>query len=127
MLRRLRDLARTDLIAVAGAFLLALAAFELLRTVAEQLLMPVVFELFGESEFPFLSATILGIDFAYGYVISATIAFLLACLLVFPIWRTRRGEDDPAGTRECPECLTPIPCAAKRCPDCTAVLTPEAA
>jgi large conductance mechanosensitive channel len=127
MVRRIRDLAQSDLIAVAGAFLIGLAAFELVRAAAEHLIMPVVVLLFGESEFPFLSFAVDNTEFAYGFVISAAIAFLLACAVVFPLWRSRRADDEDPGTRDCPECLTPIPAAAKRCPECTAVLAPDAA
>ena len=127
MRRRLQDLARSDLIFAAGGFLIALAVFELVRAIAEHLIMPVVVLLFGESEFPFLSFTIDNTEFAYGFVISAAIALLLACLLVIPLWKARRSYDGAPGTRDCPECLTPIPSAAKRCPECTAVVTPDPA
>ena len=126
-MRRLQDLARSELTFAAAALLVALAVFELVRAIAEHLIMPVVVLLFGESEFPFLSFTIDNTEFAYGFVISAAIAVLLACLLVVPLWKARRSDDGPPGTRDCPDCLTPIPSAAKRCPECTAVLTPETA
>lgn len=125
MLRRLDDLARSDLIIVAGGLLIALATFELVRATVENLIMPLIFLIFGQSEFPFLSFTIDNTDFAYGFVISAAIAFVIVCLLVIPLWKARR-DDGESGTRDCPECLTPIPSAAKRCPECTAVVTPTA-
>ena len=127
MHRKLQDLARSDLIFAAGGLLIALAVFELVRAIAEYLIMPVVVLLFGESEFPFLSFRIDNTDFAYGFVISAAIALLLVCLIVIPLWKARRGDDGAPGTRDCPECLTPIPSAARRCPECTAVVTPDPA
>jgi large conductance mechanosensitive channel len=126
MLRKLDDLARSDLIVAAAGLLLALAAFELVRVTVENLIMPFVFLIFGQSEFPFLSFRIGDMDFPYGFVISAAITFGIACLLVIPLWKMQRGYEGGSGTRDCPECLTPIPSAAKRCPECTAVLTPEA-
>jgi large-conductance mechanosensitive channel MscL len=75
MLRKLDDLARSDLIVVAVGLLLALAAFELVRAAVENLIMPLVFLIFGQPEFPFLSFTIDNSDFAYGFFISAAIAF----------------------------------------------------
>jgi large conductance mechanosensitive channel len=86
--------------------------------------MPVIFGLFGQSAFPFLSFTISNTEFAYGFVISAAIAVVIVCLLVIPLWRVHRKYESESGTRDCPECLTPIPGAAKRCPECTAVVTP---
>lgn len=127
MLRKLDDLVRSDLIVVAVGLLIALATFELVRAIAENLIMPVVFLLFGESEFPFLSFAIDNTQFAYGFVISAAIAFIIVCLLVIPLWKAHRRYEGESGTCDCPECLTPIPSAAKRCPECTAVVTPDTA
>lgn len=127
MLRKLDDLARSDLIIVAAGLLIALATFELVRVTVENLIMPFISLLFGQSEFPFLSFAIDNTQFAYGFVISAAIAVVIVCLLVIPLWKVHRRDEGEAGTRDCPECLTPIPSAAKRCPECTAVLTPDTA
>ena len=127
MLQRLDAFARSDLITVAFGLLMALAAFELVRSFVENLIMPVIFSLFGESEFPFLSFTIDNTEFAYGLVLSSAIAFIVVCLLAIPLWKAHLRYDGLSGTRSCPECLTPIPIAAKRCPECTAVLTPDTA
>lgn len=127
MLRKLDDLVRSDLIVVAAGLLLALATFELVRATVENLIMPLVFLLFDESEFPYLSFRIDNTDFPFGIVISAAIAFGIVCLLVVPLWRVHSRSEGESGTRDCPECLTPIPSAAKRCPECTAVVTPVAA
>jgi large-conductance mechanosensitive channel len=80
MLRRLDDLARSDLIIVAGGLLIALATFELVRVTVENLIMPLIFLIFGQSEFPFLSFSIDNTEFAYGFVISAAIAFGIVCM-----------------------------------------------
>jgi large conductance mechanosensitive channel len=127
MLRKLDDLARGDLIVVAVGLLIALATFELVKATVENLIMPFIFLLFGQSEFPLLSFTIDNTEFAYGFVISAAIAVVIVCLLVIPLWKVHRKHEGESGTRDCPECLTPIPSAAKRCPECTAVVTPDAA
>lgn len=127
MLRRLDDLARSDLIIVAAGLLIALATFELVRAMVENVIMPFIFLIFGQSEFPFLSFAIDNTEFAYGFVISAAIAFAIVCLLVIPLWNAHRRYEGESGTRDCPECLTPIPSAAKRCPECTAVVAPVTA
>jgi large conductance mechanosensitive channel len=127
MLRKLDDLARSDLITVAVGLLIALAAFELVRAAVENLIMPAIFWLFGQSEYPFLSFTIGNTEFAYGFVLSAAIAFGIVCLVVVPLWKAQQRYDGASGTRDCPECLTPIPSAAKRCPECTALVTPHTA
>jgi large conductance mechanosensitive channel len=127
MIKRLDDLARSDLIPPAIGLLMAFATFELVRAFVENLIMPVILALFGESGFPFLSFTIDNTEFAYGVVLSYAIAFIVVCLLVVPLWRAHRRPDSPSEIRDCPECLTPIPAAAKRCPECTAVVAPESA
>lgn len=127
MLRRLEDLARSDLITVAVGLLMALATFELVKAIVENLIMPIIFALFGQSEFPYLSFSIGNAEFAYGFVISAVLAFVIVCLLAIPLWKAHQRYDGESETRACPECLTPIPSAAKRCPECTAVVTPDTA
>jgi large conductance mechanosensitive channel len=124
MLRRLHDLARGDLVTVAVGLLLALAAFELVRAFVENLIMPGIYELVGQSEFPFLSFAIGNTNFAYGFVLSAAIAFIVVCLLALPLWRAHLRHEGLSEMRDCPECLTPIPAAARRCPECTAAVTP---
>jgi large conductance mechanosensitive channel len=127
MLHRLDALARSDLITVAVGLLMALATFELVRAFVENLIMPAIFLLFGKSEFPFLSFTIDNTEFAYGFVLSSAIAFIVVCLLAIPLWKAHLRYDGLSETRDCPECLTPIPIAAKRCPECTAAVTPDTA
>lgn len=124
MFRKIDNLARSDLTIVAVGLLMALAAFELVRAFVENLIMPLIFLLVGKSEFPFLSFTIDNAEFAYGVVLSAAIAFFIICLLTIPLWRAHLKYDGLSEVRGCPECLTPIPTAAKRCPECTAVVTP---
>ena len=127
MLRKLDDLARSDLIVVTVGLLIALAVFELVKAAVENLIMPLIVLIFGQSEFPFLSFMIDNTEFPYGFVISAAIVFAIVCLFVILLWKTHRRYENESGTRDCPECLTPIPSAAKRCPECTTVLTPEIA
>lgn len=73
-----------------------------------------------------------GVTFPYGVFINATISFVIVAaviyfLVVLPMNRMQEKffpKAASAPTRECPECLTPIPAAAKRCSACTAVLVP---
>jgi large conductance mechanosensitive channel len=67
--------------------------------------------------------------FAYGQVISAIITFVLVAAVVFffvvkPVNHLMEmfKADQPAEKpmRDCPECLSSIPVAAKRCSFCTA-------
>lgn len=67
-------------------------------------------------------------NFAYGSFLTTVISFLLTAAAVFFVvvrpmnkmreWRAS-GEPEPQTTRECPECLSKIPVAARRCAFCT--------
>ena len=127
MLRKLDDLARGDLIVVTVGLLIALATFGLVSATVENLIMPFIYVLFGQAQFPFLSFGIDGTVFPYDRVVSTAISFIIVCLLAIPLFVLYRRNEGDSTMRDCPECLTPIPSAAKRCPECTAVVTPEPA
>jgi large conductance mechanosensitive channel len=73
-----------------------------------------------------------GVSFPYGVFIDATISFVIVAaviyfLVVLPMNRMQEKffpKAASAPVRECPECLTAIPAAAKRCSACTAVIAP---
>ena len=87
--------------------------------------------IFGEPNFSYLHFTINGSVFYYGEFINATITFLSVAaavyfLVVVPLDRIKKlseGDEEP-GIRDCPECLSEIPVAARRCAHCTAALEP---
>ncbi|MYS24405.1 large conductance mechanosensitive channel [Streptomyces sp. DvalAA-14] len=74
-----------------------------------------------------------GVTFPYGLFIDAVISFVIVAaviyfLVVLPMNRLQDRFFPKAASapmRECPECLTPIPAAAKRCSACTAVIGPR--
>jgi len=77
--------------------------------------------------------TVSGVTFPYGGFINALVAFVLIAaavyfLVVVPINRLmdryKPAPDEPAPTRDCTECLSSIPAAARRCAFCA---SPQAA
>jgi large conductance mechanosensitive channel len=63
----------------------------------------------------------------YGVFISQLVTFLIVALCVFLMVRAIMRLQGPAPaapvtTKDCPFCATPIPLAAKRCPNCTSQL-----
>jgi large conductance mechanosensitive channel len=88
----------------------------------------------GKTDFSQLDFTIRKSHFLYGAFINEVISFLLIAAAVFffvvkpmnvMIARRNRGEAEPDPTsRDCPECLSPIPVAATRCAHCTTKVTP---
>ncbi|WP_433893953.1 large conductance mechanosensitive channel protein MscL [Streptomyces sp. CA-111067] len=74
-----------------------------------------------------------GVTFPYGIFIDATISFVIVAsviyfLVVLPMNRMQERffpKQTAAPMVECPECLTAIPAAAKRCSACTAPVPPK--
>ncbi len=130
MLREFKDfLLKGNLIEVAVALVLALALTAVVTSLVEDLITPLIAALFGQPDFGGLTFEINDSVFRYGEFLNALIAFVLigAVLFFFVIKpvnmleeRRKRGED--ATTRECPECLSEIPVAARRCAHCTSVV-----
>jgi large conductance mechanosensitive channel len=90
---------------------------------------PLIAAIGGKPNFANLYFTANGSRFLYGAFINSVVAFLLIAaaiyfLIVAPLnklaERRARGQaaPDPA-TKQCPECLSDIPKAAKRCAFCT--------
>jgi len=78
--------------------------------------------------------TVHGADFKWGAFVGTVINFVIIAaaiyfVVVMPMTRLQRLRAKPAvdvSTRECPECLSTIPAAARRCSFCTAAVTPAA-
>ena len=76
--------------------------------------------------------TVSDVTFPYGVFIDATISFVIVAaviyfLVVLPMNRLQERffpKAAAAPVRECPECLTAVPAAAKRCSACTTTLSP---
>jgi large conductance mechanosensitive channel len=98
----------------------------------KDLLTPLIAAIVGKPDFSAIFFEINGSKFLIGNFVNAAISFLLIgtavyYLVVVPvnalIARSRRSEKpaDPT-TKKCPECLSEIPIAAKRCAHCTSQL-----
>jgi large conductance mechanosensitive channel len=105
------------------------AAFgRVVNAVVEDLVTPLIAALFGKPDFSALKFTVNGSMFKVGDFVNALISFLLIgaavyFTIVLPVnsltARMRRGEAAPdPTTKKCPECLTEIPIAARRCSAC---------
>ena len=73
--------------------------------------------------------------FRWGAILSAVLSFLITAAVVYFVIvlpmnrllaRMKPSEPAPQTTRQCPECLSDIPLAARRCAYCTAEVTPSA-
>jgi large conductance mechanosensitive channel len=68
------------------------------------------------------------IVFTYGAFLNSVVNFLVVALVLFlivsAVSRFRKKEEE-AIDKECPFCLTLVPCKATRCPACTSQLDAE--
>jgi large conductance mechanosensitive channel len=96
----------------------------------KDLITPLISAIGGQPDFSGLSFTINNSEFLYGDFINAVISFLIISAVIFffvvkPINKLQelaaksKTPEDPT-EKKCPECLSDIPKAAKRCKYCTA-------
>lgn len=122
-------ISRGSLVELAVAVVIGTAFTALVNSMVSDLITPIVAAVFGQPDFSDLTFTINGSVFKYGNFLNALITFLTVAAAIFffvvkpmNLWteRSRRGEDPDV--KDCPECLSEIPFAAKRCAHCTSVL-----
>ncbi len=135
MLRDFRAvLLRGNVVDLAIAVVIGAAFGAVVTAFVADFLTPLIGAIFGTQDFSNLTFTINGSVFKYGHFLNAVISFVLIAAAIFfvvvkPInaiqaRRSRgQGEEVPT-TRPCPECLSDIPLAAKRCSYCTAPVEP---
>ena len=109
-------------VVIGAAFATVVGAF------TKDLLMPLIAAIVGKPDFSTIGFTVHGTFFPVGDFINAVVAFLLVAAAVYffvvtPVnmlmARMRRGEAPPdPTTKKCPECLSEIPIAARRCAHC---------
>ncbi len=134
MLKGFRQfLMRGSVVDLAVAVVMGAAFGGVISALVKDLLTPLIAAIAGKPDFSALSFELNGSHFQYGDFIDALIAFLLVAAAVYfavvlPMnaltARLRRGEAPPDPTsKKCPECLSEIPIAARRCAFCTAALS----
>jgi len=124
-------LLRGNLVELAVAVVIGTAFTALVTAVVKDLITPLIAAIGGKPNFSSLSFTLNHSRFAYGDFINAILAFLIIAavvyfLVVLPIGKVmeRVVRAKETTERECPECLSEIPLAARRCMYCTSQVTP---
>ena len=124
-------LLRGNVVDLAVAVVIGAAFGAVVTSLVADILTPLIAAIFGSHDFSALTFTIHGSRFLYGSFINAVIAFVSIAAVVFffvvkPInaLMARRKTEPPVDetTRQCPECLSEIPIAARRCAFCTSPL-----
>jgi large conductance mechanosensitive channel len=120
---------RGNVIDLAVAVVIGAAFGAVVTALTKDLLTPLIAALVGQPDFSTIKFTVNGSEFLIGDFVNALIAFLLVAAAIYffvvapmnaIIARRRRGEPSPdPTTKKCPECLSEVPVAARRCAFCT--------
>ena len=136
MLKEFRQfILRGSLVDLAVAVVIGAAFTAVVNALVKSLVTPLIAAIGGEPDFSRLAFTINDSRFAYGEFINALLTFVIVAAVVFflvikPVNvlldRLKTEPDVESPTRECPECLSSIPEAARRCSFCTSQVAPSA-
>lgn len=130
-------LLRGNVVDLAVAVIIGAAFTNIVNALVADLITPLIAAFGGQPDFAAITFSINGSQFLIGHFINTLLSFLLIAailyfLIVAPLNRLatlrRAPSADPeASTRSCPECLSQIPIAARRCAFCTVELPPASA
>jgi large conductance mechanosensitive channel len=124
-------LMRGNVVDLAVAVVIGAAFGAVVTALVKDLVTPLVGALVGKPDFSAIGFTINNSRFAVGDFINAVVAFVLVAAAIYffvvaPLnamsERFKQPAAEPAPVRECPECLSEIPGAARRCKYCTAAV-----
>ena len=126
---------RGNVVDLAVAVVIGAAFGAVVMGLVKDLITPLIAAIGGQPDFSRLSFTINNSKFLYGEFLNAIISFLILASVIFffvvnPLNKLMAkakpsDEIEKPSERECPECLSGIPAAAKRCKYCTASSKPS--
>jgi large conductance mechanosensitive channel len=135
MLKEFRQfILRGNVVDLAVAVVIGAAFGAVVTALIADIITPLIAAIFGKPSFASLSFTINNSTFLYGDFLNAVLTFVtIAAAIFFLVVKplnaltARRAAGAPTEsptTRPCPECLSEIPIAARRCAHCTSQLAP---
>jgi len=120
---------RGNVVELAVAVVMGAAFTAVVTAFVKDLLTPLIAAVVGAPDFSAISVSINGSKMMVGDFMNALFAFLMVGVAVYffvvlpvnaLVARMRRGEAPPdPTTKKCPECLSEIAIAARRCAFCT--------
>ncbi len=130
MWKEFRDfIARGNVIDLAVAVIIGAAFSAVVNSVVTNFLTPLIALVGGVPDFsrirtgPLLWGNILN-DVLKFLITAAVIYFFVVAPVNRLMTRFKPSEPEPQPTKKCPECLSDIPAAARRCAFCTAPVAP---
>ncbi|HEV2275481.1 MAG TPA: large conductance mechanosensitive channel protein MscL [Acidobacteriaceae bacterium] len=128
MLKGFRDfILRGNVVDLAVAVVIGAAFGAIVTSLVTNIINPLIAAIVSKPDFSFLTLTIHGGVIKYGDFLNALISFLIIAasiyfLVVLPVntllAKFRPKPTPVVTTKPCPECLSEIPMAAKRCSHC---------
>jgi len=131
MLKGFRDfILRGNVVDLAVAFILGAAFTAVVTSFANDVLMQLVSAIIGKPDFKEVVLVLHNTPIRIGNLINAVVGFLISATVLyfgvvlpvqFLLQRIKKSEPappQPATTKACPECLSEIPLAARRCAHC---------
>ena len=123
---------RGNVLDLAVAVVMGAAFSAVVAALVKDLLTPLIAAVVGAPDFSAIAISVNGSKLLIGDFLNAVIAFLMMAVTVYffivlPVnslmARINRGEAPPdPTTRKCPECLSDVAIAARRCAFCTSPL-----
>ncbi|MGH9558984.1 MAG: large conductance mechanosensitive channel protein MscL [Bryobacteraceae bacterium] len=123
---------RGNVVDLAVAVVIGAAFGAMITALVKDLITPLISAIFGNHDFSSIFFTLNNSKFMVGDFANAVVSFVLIgtavyVFVVLPmtalIARMNRGESAPDPTpKKCPECLSEVPIAARRCAFCTSPL-----
>ena len=126
---------RGNLVDLAVAVVIGTAFGALVTALVADLVTPLIAAIGGKPDFSTLSFTINKSHFLYGDFLNALITFAIIAAVVYffvvkpvaALLERLMPKKEVGPTRQCPECLSDIPAAARRCSFCTSEVGPAPA
>lgn len=133
MLKGFKDfMLRGNVLDLAVAVVIGAAFGAVVTALVKDLINPLIAAIVGKPDFSAIAITVNGSKLLIGSFLNDLISFLLigAAIYFFVVLpvntltaRLHRGAPTPdPTTKKCPECLSEVPIAARRCAFCTSVL-----
>lgn len=137
MLKGFRDfILRGNVIDLAVAVVIGAAFTAIVNALVADIVNPLIAAMVHKPDFSYLILDVHGGKIKYGDFLNAVISFLLIAATVYFVFvlpinallkKFHPAKAAPPTTRPCPECLSDIPLAAKRCAHCGEPVQPVAA
>jgi large conductance mechanosensitive channel len=121
-------LLRGNVVDLAVAVVIGAAFASVVTAFSSAFITPLIALIFGKHDaFSGFSFTVNGTMFSFGTFINALVSFLIVAAIVYffvvlpintLIERSRKAAPPDPTIKKCPECLSDIPAAARRCAHC---------